>query len=136
MRSFIAGVVLLLWCGDALADFTGKVVGVTDGDTITVLRDGRERVKIRLDGIDAPEKSQPHRNGAKQFTSKACFGKTVTVVEKDTDRYGRTIGVVEVAGENVNLGVVQAGYAWWYRKYAPGNERVETLIEPVSMGGA
>ena len=105
----------------ALADFTGKVVGVSDGDTITVLN-GTTEVKVRLDGIDAPEKAQPWGTRAKQATSKGCFGKTVTVIGKDTDRYGRTIGVIEVDGRNLNLALVRSGYAWWYRKYAGTNE--------------
>ena len=115
---------LTTWGSFALADFTGKVVGISDGDTITVLN-GKEQVKVRLDGIDCPEKGQPWGTKAKQATAKVCFGKVVTVIEKDTDRYGRTIGVIERGGENVNLALVQEGYAWWYRKYAANNKALE-----------
>jgi len=118
----VAAVTILL-AVPALADFTGTVVAVADGDTLTVLR-GSEQVKVRFDGIDTPEKKQPFGTKAKQFTADACFGKTVTIVEKDTDRYGRTIGVVMIGGRNLNLRIVQAGYGWWYREYAPKNHEL------------
>ncbi len=75
------------------ADFTGRVVGVSDGDTITVLHNGKGE-RIRLHGIDCPEKRQAFGNRAKQFTSNLVFAKTVTVQALDRDRYGRTAGVV------------------------------------------
>ena len=73
-------------------DFTGRVVGVSDGDTITVLSKGKP-VQIRLHGIDCPEKRQAFGNRAKQFTSRLVYGKTVTVRDLGQDRYGRTVGV-------------------------------------------
>ncbi len=83
-----------LFAGQALAaDCTGRVVGVSDGDTITVLHNGKGE-RIRLHGIDCPEKRQAFGNRAKQFTSTLVFGKTVTVQVVDRDRYGRTVGVV------------------------------------------
>ncbi len=75
------------------ADFTGKVVGVSDGDTITVMHNGKGE-RIRLHGIDCPEKRQAFGKQAKQFTSTLVFGTTVTVQILDRDRYGRTVGVV------------------------------------------
>src|SRR2546426_12847875 len=77
----------------ALADFSGRVVGITDGDTIKVMHNGRAE-KIRLHGIDCPEKGQPFGTKAKEFTSAMVFGKTVTVRVTDTDRYGRTVADV------------------------------------------
>jgi endonuclease YncB( thermonuclease family) len=118
----VAAVTILL-AVPALADFTGKVVAVADGDTITVLN-GTEQVKVRLDGIDCPETGQPWDTKAKQFTADACFGKTVTIRENDTDRYGRTIDVVMIDGRNLNLSIVQAGYGWWHREYAPKNHEL------------
>lgn len=124
LNVILVGLVWLAYCGQLCnADFAGKVVGVSDGDTITVLK-GTDEVKVRLDGIDAPEKAQPWGARAKQAASEGCFGKTVTVIEKDTDRYGRTIGVIEVDGRNLNLALVRSGYAWWYRKYAGDNEEL------------
>ncbi len=99
------------------ADFTGRVVSVTDGDTITVLHNGKGE-RIRLHGIDGPEKRQAFGNRAKQFTSKLVFGETVTVQVMDRDRYGRTVGVVLLPdGRSLNHELVRAGLAWMYRRY-------------------
>lgn len=82
---------------------TVKVVGVHDGDTITVLTDGREQIKVRLDAIDAPELGQAYGQASKKALSELVFGKQVTIVTKKHDRYGRTIGHVIVDGGDVNL---------------------------------
>lgn len=95
----------------------GKVVGVADGDTVTVLDAGKTQRKIRLSGIDAPEKAQPFGQRSKENLSNLVFGKQVVVDAGKTDRYGRTVGKV-VAGEvDANLEQVRAGYAWHYTKY-------------------
>lgn len=101
----------------AWADFTGNVVGVADGDTITVLRD-REPVKIRLAEIDAPEKAQAFGNRSKQALSALVFGKAVLVVEQGHDRYKRTIGRVYQGDVDVSAEQVKQGMAWVYRKYS------------------
>ena len=93
---------------------TGKVVGVTDGDSLTLLVD-QTQYKIRLIGIDAPEKNQPYGNRAKQELSAKVFGKEVRVVSKGQDKYRRTLGVVEIEGRDVNLEMVKEGWAWSYR---------------------
>ncbi len=95
---------------------TGKVVGVSDGDTINVLQD-RTQYKIRLYGIDTPERGQDFGNRAKQFTSNMVFGKQVRVVQKDKDKYGRVVGMVFVGGTCVNQEIVKAGMAWVYDYY-------------------
>ena len=96
----------------------GKVVGISDGDTITALHNGKQE-KIRLYGIDCPEGFQDFGKKAKKFTSDAVFGKTVNVKPIDTDRYGRTVGIVIYAGGTMNLNaeIIRAGYAWVYDKY-------------------
>lgn len=96
--------------------WTGKVVGITDGDTIKVLHDHQE-VKIRLHGVDTPEKKQAYGNAAKKATAKLTAGKIVKVEQTDTDRYHRTVAIITVAGVNVNQALVQSGYAWVYPKY-------------------
>ena len=96
--------------------WSGEVVGITDGDTITVLRD-KEQVKIRLYGIDTPERGQPFSKKAKQFTSKMVFGKVVEVHRMDTDRYGRTVALVSVDKQLLNKELVKAGLAWVYDRY-------------------
>ncbi len=99
------------------ADFTCRVVGVADGDTITVLHSGKAE-RIRLHGIDCPEKRQAFGKRAKQFTSSLVFAKTVTVQALDRDRYGRTVGEVLLPdGRSLNHELVRAGLAWMYRRY-------------------
>lgn len=97
---------------------TGKVVGVSDGDTITVLDEQKRQHKIRLDGIDAPESNQDFGSRAKQSLSDLVFGKTVTVTSSKRDRYGRVLGKVSLDGRDVNLEQINRGFAWFYRAYA------------------
>lgn len=100
--------------------FTAQVVSIHDGDTITVRRaDPVETVKIRLDGIDAPELKQPYGQAAKVTLSGLVFGKSVEIVPKNKDRYGRTIAQVKADGQDVNNEMVAKGAAWWYSQYAP-----------------
>lgn len=94
-------------------EFSGKVVGVADGDTITVLTPERQQIKVRLYGIDCPEKSQAFGQKAKQFTSSKVAGKNVTVAVLDKDRYGRFVGLVG----SLNQELVQNGFAWVYDRY-------------------
>jgi endonuclease YncB( thermonuclease family) len=98
--------------------FPAKVIGVADGDTITVLHDGHPEV-LRLNGIDAPEKGQAFGTRAKQFTSALAAGQVVDVLVRDVDRYGRTVAdVVLPDGRSLNLEIVRAGFAWWFRRYS------------------
>lgn len=101
----------------AWADFTGNVVGVADGDTITVMHD-KEPVKVRLAEIDAPEKAQAFGKKSKQALSALVFGKSVTVVEQGHDKYRRTIGRVYSGGMDVSAEQIRQGMAWVYRKYS------------------
>ena len=98
--------------------WSGEVVGITDGDTITVLHSKTLKdVKIRLYGIDCPEGGQPFSKKAKQFTSKMVFGKVVEVKVMATDRYGRTVALVAVNKQILNEELLKAGYAWVYYQY-------------------
>jgi endonuclease YncB( thermonuclease family) len=120
----------------AFADFSGRVVGVTDGDTIKVMHDGKAE-KIRLHGIDCPEKTQPFGTKAKQFTSAMVFGKDVTIHLTDTDKYGRTVGdVILPDGRVLNRELIAAGLAWWYRKYSKDAslERLEEEARSAKRG--
>ena len=96
--------------------WSGKVIGVADGDTITVLRD-KQPQKIRLYGIDCPEKRQPFGKKAKQFTSDLVFGKVVDIEPVATDRYGRTIAFVQVENQSINEELIKEGLAWVYVRY-------------------
>jgi micrococcal nuclease len=109
------------------ADWHGKVVHIADGDTITVLHD-REQVKIRLYGIDAPEKAQPFGNRAKQMTGDLAAGKVVTVKPRDKDRYGRTVAeIILPDGKNLNRELVGAGMAWHFVRYAKNDKELAQL---------
>ena len=99
-------------------DITGKVVGVIDGDTIEVLDQNNIPHKVRLAEIDAPEKNQPFGNQAKIALSNKVFNQEVVVKSKGKDRYGRTIGLVSLHVRNINLEMVEDGFAWWYKQYS------------------
>jgi endonuclease YncB( thermonuclease family) len=96
---------------------TGRVVRVTDGDTIVVLDADKVQHKIRLQGIDAPERRQAFGTKSKEHLSDLVAGKTVAVDYSKYDRYQRVLGKVIVNGEDVNLEQVEAGMAWHYKKY-------------------
>lgn len=96
---------------------SGRVVGVADGDTITVLDSANTQHKIRLAGIDAPEKKQPFGNVSKKSLSDMVYDKQVYVYWKKQDRYGRTVGKVIVDGVDANLQQIKRGMAWFYKKY-------------------
>ena len=95
----------------------GKVVKIADGDTLTLLTSSNEQVKIRLAGIDTPERKQPFGNRAKQALSKLAFQKQALVEIETKDRYGRTVGIVFIGSKNLNAELVKQGMAWVYRKY-------------------
>jgi endonuclease YncB( thermonuclease family) len=101
---------------DLATDLVGKVVGVSDGDTITVLVD-KKPIKIRLEGIDAPEAKQSFGNRSKQALSDLVFGKEVRVKKTGEDRYGRSLGLVSTDGIDINAKMIQDGWAWHYKKY-------------------
>lgn len=98
--------------------FEGKVVGVADGDTLVVLR-GTAQVRVRLHGIDSPERGQAFGAAVKRYASTLAFGKTVTVRGHGKDRYGRLLGeVVLPDGRSLNRELVAAGMAWHYARYS------------------
>lgn len=106
--------------------FRGKVVGVADGDTITVLHERRPET-IRLNGIDAPEKNQAFGERARQFTAQLAFGQIVQVAVRGHDRYSRTVADVLLPdGKSLNHELVRAGYAWWFRRNS-NDRRLEAL---------
>jgi len=95
---------------------TGKVVGISDGDTLTVLVE-RTQVKIRLSGIDAPEKGQAFGGKSKDALAEKVFGKNVRVETQGQDKYGRTLGMIFVGNRNVNVEMVEEGWAWQFKRY-------------------
>lgn len=105
------------------AEIRGLVVGVSDGDTITVLDDmDKGRFRIRLYGIDAPEKKQDFGQKAKQYLSSRLFRKSVVIRYKEIDRYGRIVGKVYLGHIEINLEMLKNGYAWHYKNYDNSKE--------------
>lgn len=100
------------------SEIYGRVVRIADGDSFTILDADRRQTKVRLSGIDAPEASQPFGQKSKQRLSSLIAGKDVHVHVENLDRYGRSVGRVDVEGNDVCLMMVLDGYAWWYRSYA------------------
>lgn len=96
---------------------TGKVVGIADGDTLTLLDSTNAQHRIRLAGIDSPEKGQPFGDHCKKSLSDLVFGRTVEVESSKLDRYGRVIGKVLINGLEANLEQINRGCGWHYKKY-------------------
>ena len=111
-----------------------QAVKVSDGDTLNVqkVENGKftgEVIKIRMFGIDAPEKSQDYGSESKQALEKMVNGKTLEIEEKNRDRYGRTVAVVYVNGQNVNEEMVKNGNAWWYQEYDKKDTKMQAYQE-------
>lgn len=104
------------------AELNGLVVAVADGDTITILDSQREKHKIRLAYIDAPEKNQAYGQKSKQFLSNLIYRKQVRIKVTEKDHYGRELGQVWLENKDVNLLIIEQGYAWHYTYYARKNQ--------------
>lgn len=102
--------------------FYGKVIGISDGDTFRFLTEKNETVRVRLYGIDAPEKGQDYSTQSQQKLSSLIFSKQVRVEQKNKDRYGRVVGIAFVAGLNVNEEMLRSGMVWHYRQYDKNEE--------------
>lgn len=127
---------LFVACQPQVDKMEGKVVGISDGDTIKILYKNRP-VKVRLYGIDCPERTQPFGTKARKFTSQLCFGKIVQVIFHGKDRYGRILGqVILPNGRNLNEELVKNGFAWYYEKYVndPTLYRLEKEAREEELG--
>lgn len=107
-----------------------QVLKVSDGDTISIQKvdNGKfvgEILKIRMYGMDAPEKSQDYGPESRQALEKLVAGKTLSIEIKNKDRYGRTVAIVYANGKNVNEEMVKTGNAWWYQEYAKKDTQFE-----------
>jgi endonuclease YncB( thermonuclease family) len=91
---------------------TGRVIKISDGDTLTIIDQSKNQIKIRLAEIDTPESRQPYGNKSKQELSRLCFGKDVTIQVQTKDRYGRTVGRIYVDRLDVNAEMIRLGAAW------------------------
>ena len=104
----------------------GKIVSVADGDTVILLTDNDERVKIRLLGIDAPERGQDYGTKARQYLNDLCYQKQVIVHYTEKDQYDRILGVLYVGDMNVNEEMVRQGLAWYYSHFVT-DHRLDSL---------
>ena len=129
----LAVIALTVLTSTAYADtLTGRVVGIADGDTLTVLDTSNTQHKIRLSGIDSPEKGQPFGQVCKQSLSDLAYGQTVAVEASKLDRYGRVIGKVLVDNQDANLEQIRRGCGWHYKKY----QNEQPLDDRLSYGRA
>lgn len=117
MKIIIALILAVACCTSFADQLVGKVVKVTDGDTVNILTSDNETHKIRLSGIDAPEKKQAFGNRSKQGLAELIDGKIVNVEYNKLDRYQRVIGKIIFNGQDVNLRQIKLGLAWHYKKY-------------------
>src|SRR5262245_20041737 len=123
----VACILLFLLSSTAFASFSGPVVFFLDGDTIEVLHNTHPE-RVRLSGIDCPERGQAFGNRAKQAASALVFGRDVILQTHGQDKYNRTLADVFLRnGTHVNHMLVKDGWCWWYRKYAPGDTVLEKL---------
>lgn len=130
--SFILSIMFVACCtvigANVIAsDYKAKVVAVKDGDSITI-KDGEHKQVVILYGIDCPEGAQEFGKEARTFTNEACYGKTVTVIEKGKDKFDRLIAdIVLEDGTDLNKLLVAKGLAWWSDKFAPNDADLKTL---------
>jgi micrococcal nuclease len=106
-----------LGCARPGLAFAARVIGVGDGDTMTVLSGGKDRIRIRLSGIDAPELGQAFGRRAKEYTSSLVYGRDVAVHPEERDRFGRLVARVFVDGRDVAREIVAAGLAWHSKRF-------------------
>lgn len=115
MKLYILPLLLILF--SLPVTYFAKVIGITDGDSITILTKDNIQLKIRLEGIDCPEKKQDFGQQAKQTTTSLCFNKNVRIVSTGKDRYGRVLAFVYVGNICINNELLKQGMAWHYKKY-------------------
>lgn len=119
MKNLIKATILLAFASYLHAtDITGRVIGISDGDTLTILDSYKTQHKIRLAQIDAPESVQDFGSASKQSLSSLCFRKEARAKVETTDRYQRSVAIVFCEGVEANLEQVKRGMAWVYRQYA------------------
>ena len=131
LKSFntIATLSFLIICSTQVQAFEAKVIRILDGDTIEVLKDGSP-LRVRLHGIDCPERKQDFGSVARQFTGAKTFGRVVEIVPTNTDKYGRTVAKIYVEEQYLNLMLVAEGLAWWFKKYAPNDYDLAQAEQP------
>lgn len=122
MKMLFSVFLVLIHLSCATVDREGTVVKVIDGDTFDVLT-GKEQIRVRLFGIDSPERGQAFNKKAKEFTAALVAGQNITLVIHDTDRYGRSVADAYLPDHrHVNSEIVKAGYAWHFKQFSNSEE--------------
>ena len=117
MKKLICILLLLLSPLSSAEELTGKVIKVSDGDTITVLDSNNQKYKIRLQGIDAPETQQAFGETSRQSLASLVYDKEVIILWDKRDKYARILGKVIVDGRDANYEQLKKGLAWYYKQY-------------------
>lgn len=130
----IIAILLVFAFNFILSQTTAKVVGIKDGDTVVVLLDGNIQKTLRLAEVDCPENGQPFGKNAKQFTSEQVFGKQITYIPTDEDRYGRTIAKIYYDNKYLSAEIMKAGFGWWYFRYSNDTALGELQKNAQAMG--
>ena len=137
VRHGIAAAALAVAAGLAHAhEVGGQVVAVQDGDTVTILDAARVQHRVRIAGIDAPEKSQAYGEVSKQSLARLVHGRHVEARCPKRDRFGREVCSVFLGTRDVGLEQVRGGYAWWYREYAREQTPDDRAIYEAAEGDA
>jgi endonuclease YncB( thermonuclease family) len=126
IRSLFISLVLFTSTAISAGPLTpGLVIAISDGDTITLLTEDKQQLKIRLAGIDTPEKKQAFGTKARDHLASRIFKHDVEVDLRKKDQYGRYIGVIYISGVDMNQSMIQDGYAWFYKHYAKDQPKEE-----------
>jgi len=112
----------------AIQTISGRVVSVSDGDTVTVLDSNNRQHRIRLLGIDAPERKQAFGQKSRATLSNMVAGKEVVINFREQDRFGRVLGKVVAQGRDINLVMVQSGMAWHYKQFERSQEKGDRIL--------
>ena len=126
---FLAIVLFFIVISQVQADFNGKVVKVIDGDTVDILTPKKQKVRVRLLDIDAPESQQAYGNAARKYLATLIAGKNVFVKENKKDIYQRTLGTIFLNQININAKMVESGFAWAYRYKGVANNKNMVKLE-------
>lgn len=124
MKTFILYTFFLLSCSsnktriENNSSLFGKVIKIVDGDTFDMLIENKTTMRIRMNGIDCPERRQDYYQVCKDALGEYIFGKEIFIITQGTDRYKRTIARVYIGKEYINLKMIANGYAWHYKKYS------------------
>lgn len=122
MKKILFTILLFIGLNSYAVMLSGKIIHISDGDTVHLLTPDKVKYKIRLNDIDAPESKQAFGNKSKENLKKYIYQKNVVVEYKNKDRYGRILGTIYLNNKDINLQQVKDGYAWVYRQYSKKSE--------------